>query len=162
MKQQPSSVSWAVAVVVVTAIAGCGNSNTNWHDEGHAQAERDLAAGKLCVRTYGLPAPWFEKYKALAREKYGVEIDAVAGCVVDDGLRERANGYNEAMLQEIRRRFGRDALKSLAEAVRAQHQQEKNTVPPVVQATWVKWNWDPCAILRLPLHPTACMDSMVR
>jgi hypothetical protein len=115
---------WVVVVLAATAVLGCDDSKAKWRAEGRAQAESDIAVGKLCVKTYGLPAPWSQKYEALVKEKYGVEFDTVAGCVVSDELVERTAGYNEPMLREIRRQFGPDALEKLTEEARARHEQK--------------------------------------
>jgi hypothetical protein len=113
---------WLVIGFFVTATAGCADAKGRWRAESTAEAERDLKAGKLRLKTYGLPAPWSGRFRALAREKLGVEIEAVAGCVVGEDLLERTAGYNGPMRQEINRRFGPGALDKLAEEARAQHQ----------------------------------------
>jgi hypothetical protein len=73
---------------------------------GGAEAERDIAAGVLRLKTYGLPAPWYARYAGLMRQRLGVELRGVAGCDVDDGLRRKVEGYNRRMEVEIARRFG--------------------------------------------------------
>jgi hypothetical protein len=73
---------------------------------GAAEAERDIAAGILRLKTYGLPAPWFVDYQNLMKSRLGVEIKPVAGCVVTDYLTKNAGGYNRRMNEEIARRFG--------------------------------------------------------
>lgn len=113
------------ASAVLLAALGCGDPKARWRAEGRAEAERNLAAGKLGLKTYGLPAPWSWKYRDIAREKLGVEFNAVAGCVVDDELVERAAGYNEPMQREIDRRHGPGALQKLAEVARAEYQKEQ-------------------------------------
>jgi hypothetical protein len=114
-----------MVILVATLLIGCGDPKTTWRSEGRKQAKSDIAAGKLCLKTYGLPPEWTWKYESMAKEKYGVEFDAVAGCVVNDELMERTDGYNELMLQEIKRRFGPNALEKLAEEARVKYQQEE-------------------------------------
>jgi hypothetical protein len=41
---------------------------------GAAEAERDISAGTLRLKTYGLPAPWFGMYSNLMKTQLGVEI----------------------------------------------------------------------------------------
>ncbi len=93
-------------------------------EAGAAEAERDIAAGVLRLKTYGLPAHWYFKYQELMKSRLGVEIKPVAGCVVDESLRGNVTGYNRRMNAEIARRFGAGAQdKIVAEA------QSSPTVP---------------------------------
>ena len=82
--------------------------------EGRREAETDIRDGKLMLRTYGYAAGAKTKYAELLRERLGVETVAVAGCVVDASIVAETAAYNEVMKAEIAKRFGPDALKSLA------------------------------------------------
>jgi hypothetical protein len=119
----------AASAVLATAL-GCedrkADQKAKWRAEGRAEGDSDLAAGKLRLKTYGLPVEWSRLYHQMARDKLGLEFDTVAGCVVDDELVERAAGYNEPMRREIDRRYGPGALESLAEAARAEYQREQD------------------------------------
>jgi hypothetical protein len=124
MKAMNSFVPKLAIVLAALAMAGCEDPKEKWRAEGRDEAERDIAAGSLCLKSYGLPAPWRSKYHAMAKAKYGVEFDIVADCVVAEELLERVRGYNEAMNREISRRFGTDALDKLAEVARTEYEQE--------------------------------------
>jgi hypothetical protein len=87
-------------------------------DRGAAQAESDIVAGTLRLKTYGLPAPWFGTYSNLMKTRLGVELQGVAGCVVDEGLRRSVNGYNARMETEIAKRFGTGAHEAIVEEAR--------------------------------------------
>lgn len=95
-----------------------------WHElrarhEGRMEAERDIAAGDLRLRTYGLPMSWDETLAKLLAERIGVEIDLVAGCLVTPELLAETTAYNETVEAEIARRFGAGTLKSIEkEAIR--------------------------------------------
>ena len=73
---------------------------------GKAEAQHDLADGRLAYETYGLPAPYFDEIVQLFRERYEVELRLTGGCVVIAQISEHARGYNEIMKPEIERRFG--------------------------------------------------------
>jgi hypothetical protein len=83
-----------------------------WQQQGREEAESDLAAGKLCLKGYGFPAPEAWTYYKLARKRLGITCEH-GGCCVTDELLARAKGYNERMKQEIGRRFGPDAMDRL-------------------------------------------------
>lgn len=79
--------------------AGCATRS------GEADARRDLAHGLLVEDSCGTPVPWYDEYKQLLRERYGIEFRS-EGCVVDDAVLSYAKGYNKVMDAEIERRFG--------------------------------------------------------
>jgi len=125
MKLPIRTILVIVVALALTSLAGCEAPKVKWRSEARAEeAERDIAAGKLCLKTYGLPEHRSRKYYAMAKEKYDLDFDRVAGCFVDEQLVERVKGYNEPMLQEISRRFGPNALENLAKEARVQSQQE--------------------------------------
>ena len=118
-------------IVALLALLGCSDQKAKWRSEGRSEAEKDLAAGQLRLKIYGLPFPWDRKYREMAWERLGVELDFVAGCIVDDELVERVAGYNEPMQREIDRRHGPGAMDKLAEAARAEYQRnEEGRVVP--------------------------------
>lgn len=111
-----------VIVLSLLALAGC---RARWQHQGRAEARRDLDAGKLRIKTYGRPAPWAERYYALAKKKLGIEHESIAGSVVDEELVERAEAYNACMMEEINRRFGADALSQLRKEALKEYQKEQ-------------------------------------
>lgn len=76
------------------------------NEKGKADARRDIAEGKLIIRRYGLTTPPPE-----LKKKYGIEI-VEGGCLVSEDLIEYAEGYNEISKAEIKRKFGKQLLKS--------------------------------------------------
>jgi hypothetical protein len=86
---------------------------------GRDAAERDIAAGKLRLKSYSPPAPpWYQEYVRLLQTRHGIEIEGVAGCDVSETFVACVEGYNERMLREIRNRFGADVLERTARETR--------------------------------------------
>jgi len=83
---------------------------------GADEARRDIAAGLLVIKGYGLePAP--QPLVDMLRERLGVVLVDAAGCSAI-GIVE-VEAYNCVMRDEIARRFGAEALKNVyAEAAR--------------------------------------------
>jgi hypothetical protein len=114
-------------LMLAVMVLACGIAFLVWvirgpEEAGAAEAERDIAAGVLCLKTYGLPAHWFFDYSNLMKSKLGVEIRPVAGCLVDDTLVRNVGAYNRRMDTEINRRFGVGAQdKIFAEAQNPVH-----------------------------------------
>lgn len=107
--------------VGVLAFVACYSTQGSWlaENKGRADARKDLKAGKLKVEVMGgPPAPWEGTYGRLLKERYGIEYNWVADCVVSDQVIGHAKGYNEIMGAEITRRFGKDALGKTAEEAR--------------------------------------------
>jgi len=80
------------------------------YQAGHEDAGKDVREGRLIIESFGLPPPWDADYAKLLKERYGIELRAVAGCVVDDNIVGHRKGYNEVSEAEIQRRFGSDIL----------------------------------------------------
>ncbi len=77
---------------------------------GFEQARSDIAEGKLAVRTYGLRSVEFDKNWVDELSHYGVTMEIVAGCVVDEQIKNTTEGYNTAIKEELTAQFGVDVL----------------------------------------------------
>lgn len=86
---------------------------------GAAAAWVDASRGHYEVKVYGLPNPWDWRAAALARERHGVEVNAVAGCVVTESLVSYVDAYNSVSVPRIRARFGRDVVAECETEARA-------------------------------------------
>lgn len=104
-----------VSLLVALLLTGC----SAWHESqarraGRDEAARDIAAGDLRLRTYGLPIPGgVPTYETLLAERLGVKVDLVGGCLVTPELVAKTSAYNAAVEAEIARRFGGGMLESL-------------------------------------------------
>jgi hypothetical protein len=76
---------------------------------GRADAERDVAAGILAIEEFGLGAGTGHSVRLL-RERYGIEIRATAGCIVNEKILGHGAGYNAVSEAEIDRRVGSDRV----------------------------------------------------
>ena len=83
-------------------------NTSNSYFAGREAAAKDIKQGILAVETYGLPVACYAEYENLLKQKYGIELRPIAGCVVDDSILKHAKGYNEISDAEIERRFGKD------------------------------------------------------
>ena len=101
------------------------SQKAEWFANGQAEGKRDIASGKLMLKRYGLLAPWVPPTNKQLKDRLGVETTMVAGCVVTEELVEEANGYNEIMSLEIKRRSGDDAISKIVEEVKAEYERNK-------------------------------------
>jgi thiol-disulfide isomerase/thioredoxin len=81
-------------------------------DRGKADAQKDIAAGKLIFKRYGLTAAINPSVLKQLKEKYRVEVSE-SGCLIMPGFVDYVKGYNEFSTAEMRRRFGEKPLKLL-------------------------------------------------
>lgn len=84
----------------------------------------DHACGHYEVQVYGLPPPWDGEYSQLLQERYGVEVNPVAGCVVTPELVSYVEGYNAVSRPRIEARFGKDIFAECAMEVQAAWERE--------------------------------------
>lgn len=84
---------------------------------GSLSARIDVAWGHYRLLTYGLPVAWLPEYAVLLKERYGVEVHAVAGCVVSQSLISYVDNYNRVSTAAANRRFGHDVFKECEEDV---------------------------------------------
>ena len=88
------------------------NRDNYSYEKGVQEAERDITAGKLLIKRYGLTAGAVPKSLKKLKKDYGIEI-VEHGCLVSSGFIEYVKGYNETSIAEIRRKFGDKPLELL-------------------------------------------------
>ena len=110
----------ALALIVILIFGGgCASRDASpprdVRPSGAEEAQRDLAAGHLELRAYGLVAPADEAFAQLLQDRLGVRFARIAGCAVGGDEARRTDAYNRIMRAEIQRRFGRDSIARLRE-----------------------------------------------
>jgi energy-coupling factor transporter transmembrane protein EcfT len=81
---------------------------------GRADAEKDISAGILAIEESGLGAGTGHSVRLL-RERYGIEIRAIAGCIVNENILGHEAGYNAVSEAEIERRIGSNRIAAVRE-----------------------------------------------
>ena len=89
--------------------------------EGKARAqemaEQDFAANHYRVLVAGMRRNQ-EAHDNYLKEKYGVTVVPIAGCVVSDGIIGAIEGYNSTMKPLLNRKFGHDIFQEADEVNR--------------------------------------------
>jgi hypothetical protein len=75
---------------------------------GKAAAHLDIARGRYRVLIFGLRRSWEPEYARLLRDRYGVELKPVAGCIVSQGLIWYVDGYDKVSTAAVIRKYGHD------------------------------------------------------
>ena len=115
----PSYYLWQLEAPSALGLEFRFTAHSAWHywtayRAGRVDAERDLRAGKLAIEAYGFGAG-AGSYVTLFRERFQVDVIAVAQCLVNDRIVGHASGYNAVTEAEIERRFGPGAMEAARE-----------------------------------------------
>lgn len=78
------------------------------YQRGMLAARWDHARGHFEIQVYGYPPEWRDDYARLLHERFGVEVNTVAACVVTDELGRYVDGYNAVSQSGSVARFGKD------------------------------------------------------
>lgn len=78
--------------------------------QGKKDAEAEIAAGKLAMEVSGSPFPSADLYAEELKSKYEIDYRPVAACSVGPVIRGHLKGFNEVMIPEIERRYGKDVF----------------------------------------------------
>ena len=90
----------SLVLICITACSGPEGSGPKPVSPGIAEAQKDIAAGKLILREPPIPAPgWYGDYHRLLKEK-GIDVEMVKA-LLDDDLT-----YNQTMTTEIEKKHG--------------------------------------------------------
>lgn len=73
---------------------------------GQLVARFDLSRGQYTILTGGLPRAGLPEYIRLLRERHGIEVRVVAGCVVSESLGAYVKGYNTVSMAAAEQKFG--------------------------------------------------------
>ncbi len=85
---------------------------------GQMAARFDLPQGRCRILTYGLPPSWLPEYAGLLKERYGVEVHPVAGCIVSKSLSSYVDNYDAVSAAAANHKYGHDILKECSEDAR--------------------------------------------
>jgi hypothetical protein len=94
------------------------------YPRGVLMAHLDHARGHYEVQTAGLPAPWEWDFARLLEERYGVQLNRVAGCNVPHSLRSYITGYNSVSVRLLEEKFGKDIFPECAAEARVMWEAE--------------------------------------
>jgi hypothetical protein len=70
----------------------------------------DHARGYYSIKVRGLPPPYSGETYQLLWERYGVNVEAVGGCMTPEGTAAFADGYNSVSERLLNQRFRKDIL----------------------------------------------------
>ncbi|MFZ1087414.1 MAG: hypothetical protein WAN35_20815 [Terracidiphilus sp.] len=114
-------------ILIVGVVAVLATLLINWDSYGYwplpsmfgrHDARVDVAHGRFKILTYGLPTQLHQQYGLLLRQRYGVEIQAVAGCIVARYQQDYVDAYNEVSSSAIKRKYRRDIFKEANDEIK--------------------------------------------
>lgn len=78
---------------------------------GRMAARRDVRRGHYQLLVYGLPPAGRPEYERLLRERYHIQTEAAAYCIVSRPLRSYVDAYDEVSIAAADRKYGHDVFK---------------------------------------------------
>jgi len=84
---------------------------------GRIAARLDIRDGHYRLLTYGLPPPWLPDFNRFLKHRYGIEVSAVAGCILSSNMRSYVDSYDQVSVAAANQRFGHDVFKEAEHAV---------------------------------------------
>ena len=88
--------------------------------QGQDDARRDIEKGTLKYKQYGQPGGTDKLLAKFLKADYGITLDIVAACDVEDDVRLRADGYNEVILAHMTKKGQKDFLAAAEKKAREQ------------------------------------------
>jgi len=82
---------------------------------GRADAKKDMLCGVLAIEESGFGAGGGPEVYRIFRDRFGIEIRVVAGCVVNERIIGHEDGYNSNSEPTIDQRFGHQRLEAARE-----------------------------------------------
>ena len=83
---------------------------------------REMATADFARNVYRIyvvgKRPATSAYDEYLKERYGVLMTPIAGCIISDGIEGAQEGYNSTMKPLLNRKFGRDIFKEAEQASR--------------------------------------------
>lgn len=86
-------------------------------NKAREMAQNDFAKNVYRILVVGKRPPQ-SAYDNYLKQRYGVLVTPIAGCLVSDGILGAEEGYNQTMKPLLNRKFGHDIFKEAEEAGR--------------------------------------------
>ena len=108
-----------LTIMVVLGLVGLWYPTA--YPRGMLMAFIDHACGHYEIQTYGYPVAWYREYSSLLREKYDVQLNMVAGCVVWPTLEWYVDGYNSVSESLLKDKYGQDIFRECSDLAREKY-----------------------------------------
>ncbi|MBW3597658.1 MAG: hypothetical protein KY475_10320 [Planctomycetes bacterium] len=97
----PELILLLLIVIVLGSLAYDWYAGYCGERDGAAEAVEDLAAGRLRLKLGGKIQPWNSNLVGIFRERYGIDVQFVHGCVPSAYDSAYTRAYNERVLRHI-------------------------------------------------------------
>ena len=93
---------------------------------GNLVAHFDVARGHYEMQEYGLPSGITRDCWKLLQDRYGIRHRTVAGCRVMPWVVWYSDAYNEVVMADARRKYGRDVFGECRDEVMKAYEEQRN------------------------------------
>ena len=94
---------------------------------GTIEARIDVKHSRYKELGYGLPVAWRPRYETLLRQRYGVEFEAVSGCIVWKSLEDYVASYNQVSMTAANLKYGRDIFKEVSDEAKNDWERQRES-----------------------------------
>lgn len=110
---------------LITFLAGIACYSYGSYYGGKFEAHLDVLRGSYSIRIYGTQDGGIVEYREILANEFGVEVVAVASCIVSQELVDKTHAYNDVMEAAIGKRYGQGILERLWHRARSDYQRTR-------------------------------------
>ncbi len=107
LKHKALTTIAGLLAVIALAAGWSASASVRGRLAGYSKIRR----GQYAILTYGAPPSERPEYARLLKERYGIELRAVAGCIVSEPLMSYVEGYDEVSAAAAKQKFGHDVFR---------------------------------------------------
>jgi len=84
--------------------------------DGTKEAREDIDHGTPKLKLYGRTRADFDEWQAICRDRFGVQVEALAGCTVTEHLVRYVDAYNAVVKNHVATKFGAQSYEEASKA----------------------------------------------
>jgi hypothetical protein len=96
--------------------------------DGTVEAAQDLKnkCARYCIYGRSAGLVYLQNWSDIAEKRFGIKVEAIAGCMVGDDLVKYAEDYNKVILEHVSKQYGPTAWRDCREEADANYQRRKS------------------------------------
>ena len=97
--------------------------------DGAIEAARDLQnkCARYCIYGRSAGLVYLQTWSELSDRRFGIRVEAIAGCMAGDDLVKYAKDYNKVILEYVSKQYGATAWRDCIEKSEADYQKRRST-----------------------------------
>ena len=96
--------------------------------DAQEEARKDVKSETIKYLLYGMPHAQDRMFASFLKKKYNITLVIVAGCIVTQEIRDRADGYNKVIFEYLKKKYKENVIEEAEEKARKQWEQENSSI----------------------------------